>query len=160
MGASNETPSDWCSRNHAGDVLDGRQCAVLRMSAPVRELDPGSSKDKPSNYAPKKARNPYRDQRPAGATRKGDSAFWSAAPEPAGTSWKRSHQHAMAFVGDVAIPELRTKRALAADRLPGPPAVAGSSFVSACRIAGVGVVAAVGFVGCQWQSSPSAPRLQ
>ena len=129
------------------------------MSAPVRELDPGLSKDEPSKYAPKKARNLYRDQRPAGAKRKGDSAFWSAAQASAGTSWKRPHQHGTAFLGDVAIAELRTKRALAADRLPDPPAAASSNFVWACRFAGVGVVAAC-LVGCQWQSSPSAPRLQ
>jgi hypothetical protein len=58
----------------------------------------------------------------------------------------------------VAIAELRTKLALAPDRLPEPPppATSGSKLVWAGRVTGVAVVVAVGFLGYRWGSSPNA----
>jgi TPR repeat protein len=75
--------------------------------------------------------------------------------------WRRSRPRnaggGSAFVGDVAIAELRTKLALAPDRLPEPPPSAGGSrLVWAGRITGVAVVVAVGFLGYRWGSSPNA----
>jgi hypothetical protein len=58
----------------------------------------------------------------------------------------------------VAIAELRTKLALAPDRLPEPPPPSSgrSKLVWAGRITGVAVVVAVGFLGYRWGSSPNA----
>jgi hypothetical protein len=55
---------------------------------------------------------------------------------------------------------LRTKLALAPDRLPEPPPPSskGSKLVWAGRLAGVAIVAVVGFAGYRWGSSPSAPH--
>jgi hypothetical protein len=154
------------------------------MSASIREPDPGPSKDEPLKYAPKKARHPDPDQRPAGpaaglspkadAAPKGDAVSkgdavprgrppGSTPPESIEPPWRRSrHRGGGGFVGDVAIAELRTKLALAPDRLPEPPPPSsqGSKLVWAGRIAGVVVVAIVGFVGYRWGSSPSASHFQ
>src|SRR5260370_38551165 len=89
------------------------------MSAPVREPD-GPSKDGPENYAPKKVRHPEPDPNPAAALLKGDAAPRSAAPVSAEPPWRRAKQREV-FAGDVAITELRSKLALAPDRLPEPP---------------------------------------
>jgi hypothetical protein len=129
------------------------------MSASIREPDRGPSKDEPLKYAPKKARNPDPDQKPVGpaglppmgdATSKGEVV-------PTEPPWRRS-RHRGAFVGDVAIAELRTKLALAPDRLPEPPPPSskGSKLTWVGRIAGVAVVAIVGFMGYRYGSSPSA----
>jgi hypothetical protein len=134
------------------------------MNASLRESDQGPSKDEPLKYAPKKARPPDPEQtsgapKPAGdAASTGDTAPPSPAPEP---PWRRS-RHRGAFVGDVAIAELRTKLALAPDRLPEPPpsGLRGSKVIWMGRIAGVVVVAAVGFAGYRWGASPSAARFQ
>jgi hypothetical protein len=56
----------------------------------------------------------------------------------------------------VAIAELRTKLALAPDRLPEPPSSSGSKLGWAGRITGVAVVVAVGFIGYRWGSSPNS----
>ena len=132
------------------------------MSASIREPDHGPSKDEPLKYAPKKARNPDPDQRPvgpAGPPPKGDAASKGelTSTEP---PWRRS-RHRGAFVGDVAIAELRTRLALAPDRLPEPPPPSskGSKLAWTGRIAGVAVVAIVGFVGYRWGASPSAWHL-
>jgi hypothetical protein len=84
------------------------------------------------------------------------------APPSAEPPWRRSRPRnnsgGTAFVGDVAIAELRTKLALAPDRLPEPPppSPSGSKLVWAGRITGVAVVVAVGFLGYRWGSSPNA----
>jgi hypothetical protein len=130
------------------------------MSASIREPDHGPSKDEPLKYAPKRARLPGPDQNPAGPPLKGD-AVSKGEVTPIEPPWRRSRQRG-AFVGDVAIAELRTKLALAPDRLPEPPPPSskGSKFAWAGRIAGVAVVAVVGFVGYRWGSSPSAMHFQ
>jgi hypothetical protein len=154
------------------------------MSASVRESDPGPSKDEPLKYAPKKARLPNPDQKPGApplpphanpdqklgapplpphATpdqKLGASPLTpsdSPAPRPPEPPWRRSRQRGT-FAGDVAIAELRTKLALAPDRLPEPPlpSLGNTKLVWAGRIAGVAVVALVGFAGYRWGSSPSA----
>ncbi|SRR5579871_365095 len=120
------------------------------MSAPAQEPDSG-----PLNYAPKSARHAGRDQNPGGAQRKIDAAPRGGTPEP---PWKRSKQ-ADAFAGDVAIAELRSRLALAPDRLPEPPrpVSSGSKLGLAGRLAGVVVVATVGVAGYRWGSAPPAP---
>jgi hypothetical protein len=146
------------------------------MNASVREPDNGSSKDEPLKYAPKKARQSQPGPPPAGdPPPNGDSASARALPEhpaPASSSaepppWRRSRPRnsggggGTAFVGDVAIAELRTKLALAPDRLPEPPpaAASGSKLMWAGRLTGVAVVVAVGLLGYRWGSSPNV-RLQ
>jgi TPR repeat protein len=142
------------------------------MSAPVREPDDGPSKDGPSqdgpsqdgplNYAPKKVRDPEQDQKTAGAPEKGNAALRNAAPELAEPPWRRSKQR-QAFAGDVAISELRSRLALAPDRLPEPPPPLSTGPKSrwAGRLAGVAVVAAVGVAGYKSGSAPptSTPQL-
>jgi hypothetical protein len=60
----------------------------------------------------------------------------------------------------MAIAELRTKLALAPDRLPEPPPSSSrSKMVWAGRISGVALVVAVGFLGYRWGSSSNA-RIQ
>src|ERR1700730_19010847 len=126
------------------------------MSAPVREPDDdGSSKDGPLNYAPRGAQRPERDRdtnsaprqsgpvgTPRGsnavdAPRKVDAVPQGAAElqEP---PWKRKKQR-QAFAGDVAAAELRTRLALAPDRLPDPPPPVSTvaKFGYAGRLAGV-----------------------
>jgi TPR repeat protein len=137
------------------------------MSAPVREPDGGPSKDGPSkdgplNYAPKMVRDPEQDQKTAGAPGEGNAALPNAAPELAEPPWRRSKQR-QAFAGDVAISELRSRLALAPDRLPEPPppASTGLKYSLAGRLAGVAMVAAVGAAGYKWGSAPptSPPQL-
>jgi hypothetical protein len=132
------------------------------MSAPVREPDDGPSKDGPVNYAPKKVRHPEPDPNSAGAPRKGDVAPPSPAPESPEPPWKRPKQRAV-FVGDAAVAELRSRLALAPDRLPEPPPSpsTGPKYVLARRLAGVAGVAAIGVIGYQLGSAPPAspPRL-
>jgi len=128
------------------------------MSASVRESKLGPSKDEPLKYAPKKARLPNPDQKPSAPPPALDAAPGdNAAPRPSEPPWRRS-RHRGAFAGDVAIAELRTKLALAPDRLPEPPppSLGNAKLVWAGRLAGVAVVALVGFVGYRWGSSPSA----
>ncbi len=62
----------------------------------------------------------------------------------------------------MAIAELRTKLALAPDRLPEPPPPSSSRLKLvwvAGRITGIAVVVAVGFLGYRWGSTPNA-RIQ
>jgi hypothetical protein len=58
----------------------------------------------------------------------------------------------------VAIAELRTKLALAPDRLPEPPpaSLRRSKLVWTGRLTGIAVVLAVGFIGYRWGSSPAS----
>jgi hypothetical protein len=127
------------------------------MSASAHE--PGASKDEPLNYAPKKARLAESASDPAGAPPHADAVQKSVVPELAEPPWKRSRQrNKSTFVGDVAITELRTKLALAPDRLPEPPLPSsrGSRLIWAVRVVGIAVVVAVGFVGYRWGSSSSS----
>ena len=137
-------------------------------------LKGGPLKDGPLNYAPKSARRPKRDRdtndapREAGAAdtpRKSDAADASrrigaapqrGAPELPEPPWKRKKRQA--FAGDVAVAELRTRLALAPDRLPDPPLPVSTvpKFGSTARLVGVMVVAAVGVVGYRWGSAPKA----
>lgn len=149
------------------------------MNASVREPDHGPSKDEPLRYAPKKARQPQPEPAPAGdpppkCDAAGDAPLAPSGPERAApektpadqTPWRRSRPRigscstaaaGTAFVGDVAIAELRNKLALAPDRLPEPPppSASGSKLVWAGRVTGVAVVVAVGFLGYRWGSSPN-----
>jgi TPR repeat protein len=127
------------------------------MSAPVREPDDGPSKDGPLNYAPKKVRHPEPDQNSVGAPRSGDVAPQSPAPQSPEPPWKRSKQRAV-FAGDAAIAELRSRLALAPDRLPEPPPPpsTGPKYVLTRRLAGVAGVTAVGVIGYQLGSAPPA----
>lgn len=146
------------------------------MNASARESDHGPSEDEPSKYVPKKAREPEPDSVSAAPPPTGDAAPEPSAPTPAATQppqpgapqppppaeppWRRSRPRrggGTPFVGDVAIAELRTKLALAPDRLPEPPSSSGGSkLVWAGRITGVAVVVAVGFIGYRWGSSPNS----
>lgn len=132
------------------------------MNASVREPDHGPSQEDPLKYAPKKARQGEPAQALVGPPPppKGDARSEGRAPDtpPAEPPWRRSkHRNAGAatFAGDVAIAELRTKLALAPDRLPEPPppSKGGSKLVWASRITGVAVVVAVGFMGYRWGST-------
>jgi TPR repeat protein len=136
------------------------------MSVPARDSDGGPSKDGPSNYAPKKVRHPEPapdsaaappkdDAAPQSPPLKRDAASRSGAAEPPEPPWRRSKQRG-AFAGDVAAVELRNRLALAPDRLPEPPAPL-STGPRYGRLAGVVVVAAVGFIGYQLGSAPRSP---
>ena len=135
------------------------------MSASVREPDhDGSSKDDPSKYAPKKVRPAEPDPAPAGAPPEGSAAPKGGGAEPAAEPppWRRSSRQrgsgGTAFVGDVAIAELRTKLALAPDRLPEPPPASSrrSKLAWTGRLTGIAIVLAVGFIGYRWGSSPAS----
>jgi hypothetical protein len=67
------------------------------------------------------------------------------------------------FAGDVAVVELRSRLALAPDRLPEPPppTSTGAKFALARRLAGVAILTAVGVIGYQMGSTPpvSPPRI-
>jgi TPR repeat protein len=130
------------------------------MSAAVQEPDDAPSKDGPLSYAPKKVRHPESELNP-GTPVKSDAALPSAAPESADPPWKRP-KHREAFAGDAAIAVRRNKLALAPDRLPAPPppASTGPKYGLAGRLAAVGVVTAVGFVGYQLGSAPPASSPQ
>jgi|GEM_PF-1891173 TPR repeat protein len=137
-------------------------------------LKGGPLKDGPLKYAPKRARRPKRDRdtndapREADAAdtpRKSDAADASrrigaapqrGAPELPEPPWKRKKRQA--FAGDIAVAELRTRLALAPDRLPDPPLPVSTvpKFGSAARLVGVMVVAAAGVVGYRWGSAPKA----
>jgi hypothetical protein len=149
------------------------------MSASIREPDHGPSKDEPLKYAPKKTRQAEAAPAggappglapsgavPEGAVRGPESAAperivaGRAATQAADPPWRRSRPRigTTAFAGDVAIAELRTKLALAPDRLPEPPppSSSGSKLVWAGRITGIAVVVAVGVMGYRWGSSPGS----
>jgi hypothetical protein len=131
------------------------------MGAPVREPDEGPSKDGPLNYAPKKIRHSELDPIPAGVDRQGNAASENTALESEQPPWKRSKQGG-SFPGDVEIVELRSKLALAPQRLPEPPPPStGVKYGLASRLAGVAVVTAVGIIGYRLGSSPttSSPQL-
>jgi hypothetical protein len=145
------------------------------MSVPAQESDEGPSKDGPLNYAPKKVRDAEpaldldrglskgdaanADAAPQSPTLKRDATPRSGAPESSEPPWRRSKQRGT-FAGDVAAVELRKRLALAPDRLPEPPPPL-SSGPRYGRLAGIVVVAAVGFVGYQLGSAPrpSPPQL-
>lgn len=117
------------------------------MSVPARAHDDRPSKDGPLNYAPKKARHHEPAPDPL------DAPDASELAEP---PWRRSTQR-RAFAGDIAAGELGNRLALAPDRLPEPPRAL-STGPRYGRLAGVLVVAAVGFVGYRLGSAPrSAP---
>jgi hypothetical protein len=126
------------------------------MSAPGREPDDGPSKDGPLNYAPKKIRHPESDLIAAGAHRQGDTASQNTTLELGQPPWKRSKRRG-SFAGDVAIVELRNKRALAPQRLPEPPPSPGVKHWLTGRLAGIAVVAAVGVIGYRMGSGPISP---
>jgi Flp pilus assembly protein TadD len=115
------------------------------MSASVRELDDyGPLQDGPLNYAPKKARRPQQGL---------DTVSQRGASEP---PWKRKRRQA--FAGDIAVVELRTRLALAPERLPAPPSPVPtvSKFGAAARLMGIFVIVTAGVVGYRWGSTPKA----
>jgi hypothetical protein len=143
------------------------------MDASVRASENGPSKDEALRYAPKKARPAEPEPTGAGVPPTGAEPALPEAPEPnvpeppepleptepTEPPWKRTQRSssgATAFVGDVAVAELRTKLALTPDRLPQPPlpSAAGTALTWAGRITGVAVVVAFGFIGYRWGSSP------
>src|SRR5260370_1338895 len=90
------------------------------MSAPVREPDDNESlNDGALHYAPKRARQVERDHDPESAAPRVNTASWPHTLEPPEPPWKGRKRRG-AFVGDVAVAELRTKLALAPDRIPEP----------------------------------------
>jgi TPR repeat protein len=129
------------------------------MSVPAQE-----SKDGPLNYAPKKVRHPEPAPDPAAPSETGSArhsasmkrdAAWSGASDPE-PPWRRPRQRG-AFAGDIAAVELRNRLALTPDRLPEPPRTL-STGPRYGRLAGVVMVAAVGFLGYRLGSAPtSAP---
>jgi hypothetical protein len=140
------------------------------MSVPAQESDEGPSKDGPLNYAPKKVRHPEPAPDSAGAPPESDLAAQSralkreaaprsGAPESPEPPWRRSKQRG-AFAGDIAAMESRNRLALVPDRVPDPPPPP-STGPRYGRLAGVVVVAAVGFVGYRLGSAPtsSPPQL-
>jgi len=132
------------------------------MSAPVRELgDNGSLKDGPLNYAPKKARRPEQDLNQESAPTRINFAPPSGVTESREPPWKQKMQPG-AFVGDVAIVELRNQLAMVSDRIPEPPfpESSGSRFATAGRIVGAVTVAAAAAVGYLWGSAPPATPSQ
>jgi hypothetical protein len=140
------------------------------MNASVRASDDRPSKDEALRYAPKKARPPEPEPAADGTPPTGAEPGLPEAPaldvpeaaEP--PPWRRTPRgsNGAAFVGDVAIAELRTKLALTPDRLPEPPlpSARGSTLTRAGRLAGVAVVVAFGFIGYRWGSSPHDRSLQ
>jgi hypothetical protein len=153
------------------------------MNGWVRAPDHEPSKGEPLKYAPNKARQSQPEPasteemllrdgpllasggglRPGPAPAGGPPAKGGAVRERAAPSssaelpWSRSGGGGTAFAGDVAIAGLRTKLALAPDRLPEPPPSSGrSKLVWAGRITGVALVVAVGFIGYRWGSSSNA----
>lgn len=132
------------------------------MSAPVREPDDGPSKDGPLSYAPKKVRDPERDQAVAGVRGRGSAAPRSAGAESAEPPWRHARQR-QAFAGGASISELRSQLALAPDRVaepPPPPVSTNSKYALGGRLAGVALVAVVGVVGYRWGAAPpqSSPQ--
>jgi hypothetical protein len=130
------------------------------MSPPVREPERGPSADGPLNYAPKRVRHPEPHPNPADASPKGDAEPRSTVRESTEAPWRRSKQRG-AFAGDVAITQLRTKLALAPDRLPEPPISTGPRYSLAGQLTSVVVVAAAaGVIGYQWGSALPTQRPQ
>jgi hypothetical protein len=129
------------------------------MSAPVRDReDNGPLKDGPLNYAPKKTRWLEQNHQ----TQESASTSVNAAPangitESLEPPWKQKMQPG-AFVGDVAMVELRSQLAMAPDRIPEPPVPesSGSTFATAGRILGAVTVAAAAAVGYLWGAAPPA----
>jgi hypothetical protein len=116
------------------------------MGAPVRESDD----DKPLKSEPPKEPSteaPKETPKEAGV---GASTRTTQAPEP---PWKRKTQRGF-FEGDVAAVELRSRLALAPDRIP-EPTIRGSSvskFAAVLRLTGVVLIAAAvaGVAGYLW----------
>src|SRR5262249_40614972 len=134
------------------------------MNAPVREPDSdGPSKDGPSSYAPKRARRSDQNPKVHFAPDKVAAPHQPVPeqPEPPEPPWKHKKQR-QAFAGDIAAAELRSRLALAPDRLPDPPphSAAAPRFTLVGRLAGVIVVATVGVVGYRWGSAPHATSPQ
>jgi hypothetical protein len=78
-------------------------------------------------------------------------------PEPPEPPWKRKSQQGV-FAGDVAVVELRSRLALAPDRIPEPQSPASTRvLVAAGQLTGIIVIAAsvAGVVGYLWGSAPS-----
>jgi hypothetical protein len=121
------------------------------MSAPVREPDDNESlNDGALHYAPKRARQVERDHDPESAAPRANTAPWPHTLEPPEPPWKGKKRRG-AFAGDVAVVELRTKLALAPDRIPEPlPDSAARVFGGVGRFIGVIAVVAVGAVGYLW----------
>jgi hypothetical protein len=94
-------------------------------------------------------------------SRRADIAQSRAVPEPPEAPeppWRRKSQQGM-FAGDVAVVELRSRLALAPDRIPEPPPPASTARVFAVlgQLTGIILVAAAvaGVVGYLWGSAPS-----
>ena len=121
------------------------------MSAPVREPDDNESlNDGALHYAPKRARQVERDHDPESAAPRVNTAPWPHTLEPPEPPWKGKKRRG-AFAGDVAVVELRTKLALAPDRIPEPlPDSAARVFGGVGRFIGVIAVVAIGAVGYLW----------
>jgi hypothetical protein len=121
------------------------------MSAPVREPDDNESlNDGALHYAPKRARQVERDHDPESAAPRVNTAPWPHTLEPPEPPWKGKKRRG-AFAGDVAVVELRTKLALAPDRIPEPLPDSGPRvFGGVGRFIGVIAVVAVGAVGYLW----------
>jgi len=122
------------------------------VSTQDREPDDTPSKDGSLKYAPNKVRHIESEPTPAGAPGNDDVAPLRQgpaphvqAPEPTEQPWKQSDQRPV-FAGDVVIVE-RGKLAPSRDR----------KYVLARRLAGVAMVAAVGFAGYRLGSSSLRP---
>jgi len=115
------------------------------MSAPVRGPDDNESlNDGALHYAPKRTRQVERDRNPESTAPRVHNAPWPRTLEP----WKGKNRRG-AFIGDVAVAELRTK--LAPDRIPEPLPDSGAPVFSGVgRFIGVIAVVAIGAVGYLW----------
>jgi len=114
------------------------------------------------NYAPKKTRrleqNQNQNQESAPmriSAAPANGALANGMTESLEPPWKQKMQPG-AFVGDVAMVELRSQLAMGPDRIPEPPVPesSGSRFATAGRIVGAVTVAAAAAVGYLWGAAP------
>lgn len=122
------------------------------MSAPDRESDDNASLNGGAlNYPQKRAPPAGHDQNQESVAPRVDTTPRPDTREPPEPPWKRKKRRG-AFAGDVAVAELRTRLALAPDRIAEPPAPDSTARVSGGvgRLIGVIALIAIGTVGYLW----------
>ena len=133
------------------------------MSAPSPKPDDnGPSFNDPLNHVPTGPQQPDQQPNPDlnGAPKRVDAAPSRGTPEPSVPPWKGKARREV-FAGDIAVAELRSKLALAPDRIPEPPSPASTApgFAAVRRLGGIVVVAMAGVIGFLWGSAPPGKLL-
>jgi hypothetical protein len=119
--------------------------------------DDGPLSHLPLEHAPEGERRPQPDENAHGTAPGGQAGLPADQQTPPTTPWRRTKRR-VAFAGDVAVAQLRTRLSATPDRISAPPLPDSrrATFHGAWRALGVIAVVMVGAAGYLWSRAPRA----